>query len=241
MYISFLESLLELIYPPRCIFCDNLINIGRINKICDKCMLNIPYYPLDVCPVCAREKVQNGVCRNCKSLKPDYDGCVVLWYYNETVKNAVLGLKYKNRKDYADTIAGLMCDKLASQSFINEVNIIIPIPLHIKRRWERGFNQAELLAKIISKYFKIEMDSTSLIRVKETLPQMNLTVSQRMDNMSNSMQITNNEQIQSKNILLVDDILTTGSTLRAAATVLKNAGASKVFCICASGTFNIEF
>ncbi len=106
--------------------------------------------------------------------------------------------------------------------------IIIPVPLHIKRLKWRGFNQAENIAKELSSFFEIPLISDGLVKNKETLPQTKLSETQKKENVINAFDCKNKEKIKNRNILLVDDIYITGTTIKECARVLKNSGAKKV-------------
>jgi ComF family protein len=101
------------------------------------------------------------------------------------------------------------------------------MPLHWLRRWKRGFNQAALLARLLAKRLKVP-SKTVVRRIKSTVPQAGLTMAQRRDNLSGAFQVRDRSAVEGKNVLLVDDVLTTGATVNACAGVLKRAGASRV-------------
>ncbi|GAX62065.1 amidophosphoribosyltransferase [Candidatus Scalindua japonica] len=130
----------------------------------------------------------------------------------------------------ATPLASLLVN-LLHQEVIGEIDLIVPVPLHWKKKQERGFNQSELMAKEISKKLSIPISINNLHRVKNTLSQTQLSRSQRQKNVKDAFKIKNPEIFIKKNVLLVDDVLTTGITASECAKSLKNTGTSKVFLI----------
>ena len=111
--------------------------------------------------------------------------------------------------------------------------VVIPIPLHPARRRKRGYNQAELLAKELGRLWKLPVDTKYLKRMQKTLPQKQLNDRERRENMKTAFKITEND-VKYKSVLLIDDIYTTGSTMDAAARILKENGVRKVYFLCIS-------
>ena len=179
-----------------------------------------------------------GKCRQCKAKKLDalY---FALSYKKPFVKRLIQHFKYKPFiKELSQSLASLIIEHfyllnnqppfLAKNKFSSTHFILIPIPLDVKKlRW-RGFNQAEEIAKELSKFLGIPIFSNCLIKIRETLPQIELNYEQRKENVKNAFSIKNSEIIKNKKILLIDDIYTTGSTMEQAAKVLKRAGAKEV-------------
>lgn len=154
-----------------------------------------------------------------------FDSHTYLFKYEEGIRDKLL--KYKFR-DYSYLY------KFFSEIVINNCNlksnydIILPVPIHKKRKQKRGYNQSELIAKEIAKNINIEYSNKVLIKVVNTVPQSTLNQTQRMNNVLGIYKVTNSQMIDKKRILLIDDIFTTGSTVNECAKVLKQNGAQSI-------------
>jgi ComF family protein len=129
------------------------------------------------------------------------------------------------------TPLGSLLTNLLHQKTIGEIDFVVPVPLHWKKKQERGFNQSELMAKKICNELSIPISINNLNRVKNTLSQTQLSRTQRHKNVKDAFKVKNPGKFFHKNVLLVDDVLTTGMTASECAKSLENAGANKVFLI----------
>lgn len=148
--------------------------------------------------------------------------------YDSLMRESIGRFKYKNRREYADFYVQELLDTCGAAVCAWNVDLLIPIPLHKSRRRKRGFNQAELIAKKLGKELKIPVSTDSLLRIRKTSPQKELNDQERKSNLKNAFQVVNND-VKLKKVLLIDDIYTTGSTIDAAASVLLEHGAEKVY------------
>lgn len=209
-------GILDWLYPPRCIFCRSIIPIEQYKglNICSKCCKHIPWYGFES---------HNYIKESFK------DGWISL-YYDEMVKSAVLSLKYNNCPQYARTLAFIMYKYMCQVSFKVKIDYFMPVPIHKKRKRIRGYNQAELLAKELSRLTKIPY-ITNLKRIKNTKPQNTLHgVEARYNNLKNSFSLEKPEILKNKNIMLIDDIYTTGATLKmCAATIIDNSDCNGIY------------
>ena len=227
------QELLELLYPPRCPFCDRLVR--KKQWICPDCRLTISYIKEPLCKKCGKPVFDTRVeyCRDCRKKPHKYTQGKAVWTYEEKVKKSVYRFKYQNKREYARCYAKEMADRYGDWICRMGIQLIVPIPLHKSRRRKRGYNQAEILAKELSNYLHIPMNTKLLVRVKNTKPQKLLNDAERKNNLKKAFKTTENI-VQLKYILLVDDIYTTGSTLDAAAQALLDAGAHKLYACCIS-------
>jgi ComF family protein len=152
-------------------------------------------------------------------------------YQNPLIKNLIEKFKYQPFvKELGKILSSLIITHF--QLLDNQPDfsnfILIPLPLDKKRQRWRGFNQSEEIGKELSKFFKIPLISDCLVKIKETLPQVELTDKERRENIKNAFLAKNQELVKNKKILLVDDVYTTGSTMEEAARVLKKAGAKEI-------------
>jgi len=150
--------------------------------------------------------------------------------HDESAKKLLYDLKYSNIRENAKFLAREFVRKKYKEILSWKADVIIPVPLHKKRYRKRGFNQSELLANELGNYFKIAVDSASLVRCIDTIPQKELDKSKRKKNIENSFKFLDNI-VKYKYAILVDDIFTTGTTINECAKVLKKSGVEKVYFI----------
>jgi competence protein ComFC len=213
-----LEILLKLFFPSKCIFCDNSIHINEEVEICDQCYSRIKLY-------------------NYNSGKPkmhlDFlkygDGIISVCKYSGLVKESLRKFKFQQSPHFYRTFSNLLYNTLKPMLVYMQLDMVLSVPLHNKRLVERGYNQAYLISKNISKRLDLKEGSRYLKRIKETKTQSLLKKDERTTNVKNSFKILKTKEISGKNILIIDDILTTGNTLEECAKVLKESGAKNVF------------
>jgi len=221
------DFLLDIFFPKFCLNCQKE---GEL--LCEDCksLFDISEYHFCLCQK-PNKLPQFGKCPKCrsKSLSGLY---FVLPYQNNLVKNLIQKFKYEPFvKELAVPLSNLILTYF--QLMANPPSfsgfILIPIPLTKKRLKWRGFNQAEEIGKIVSKSLNIPLVYDVLIKIKENSPQMKLNAAEREKNILGVFACKNEEKIQGKKILLVDDVYTTGATMEEAAKVLKTAGAKEVW------------
>ena len=155
--------------------------------------------------------------------------------YDDISKNMLLLLKFFDKTSCASTLAKFMVH--AGSDIIKEKpDLIIPVPLHYMRLIKRKYNQSALLANEISKLTDIKCDLFSLKRCKNTVPQVKFAGRERIRNIRGAFVVKKPENIKGKNIVLIDDVMTTGSTLKECAIALKKAGAKKIYALTAART-----
>ncbi len=165
-----------------------------------------------------------------RSSRPDS-----IWKYEGVVRRAILALKYKFASDIASELAGICADKLKFRNFPANT-LLVPIPLHKKRESWRGFNQAEVVGKLLAEKLSWEFAPGLLIRARHTPPQVGLKSSQRRQNIKDVFAVNpKNELPLGSRLLIFDDVYTTGSTLNEAKKALKSAGFKSVRCLTIAG------
>ena len=205
------EFVLELVYPELCMFCGEALDVEREEKrylTCLQCLVTLPIISYQ----------ENG--RYC------------LLSYEGQTEQLIKRFKYSGAKRQAYS-AGLLMAKWADFAALEEVDAALPVPLHIKRLKQRGYNQAEVICRALAVEKGIPI-LTGLKRVKETQALFGLTVEQREKAVTGAFEFmaqAGELDIQGKTLLLVDDILTTGATLNECAKVLKKCGAKQVYCM----------
>jgi len=211
-------NILDLFFPKRCVGC------GKIGKyFCLACQKGIRFVATNelICPMCGRAALDGITHPGCQT-RYSIDGLTSFFHYDGIIKKAVKSLKYRFVSNLADEFISLVSFPSLPHG------IIIPIPLHPSRLRERGFNQAEVLGLQLSQKLHIPQRTDILKRVKKTVPQVNML--KRSDRLKN-MEHVFASKIASSDILLFDDVLTTGATMRGAANVLKRAGVKRVWAV----------
>jgi len=212
-------NLLDFIFPRRCVTCGDFGSY-----ICAKCRDKIVYVQNPVCPVCQRQAIGGRTHPGCMT-RYGLDGLIVGFAYRGSVKLAVRKIKYKWVSDVAELLVSLFAKNLWKFSIPAEY-ILVPIPLHAKRKNWRGFNQAELICKILSSRFGVEVRNL-LIRTLETKTQVGLSRQERRSNIKGAFEVRGS--VPSGAVILVDDVYTTGATMAEACKTLKKASKVEVW------------
>jgi competence protein ComFC len=229
----FFQGFVSLVYPPYCLICQKSLTNRSLNEVlCPECSskirLNIPPF----CPKCSRHLGKDpnyARCNSCQIFEQQFDFAWSACLYTDPLKDLIHSYKYHQKTLLRHTFSNLITGFIHRYNFdINQFDLIVPIPLHNTRLRERGYNQSELLAKNLSKKFNISLSINNLIRTRNTQTQTKLGQKERWTNIHQAFKIKNLKLFEGKNILLVDDLLTTGATASEAASALKESGANKV-------------
>ena len=192
------------------------------------------------CPVCgAFIGAMDSFCHECEKKLIKYTGSFSIegasgftaaYIYDENSSKAVILMKKGicGNADYA--LGQALADKLRSDGIPVKCDVIIPVPMHRSAKSERGYNQAELISKELSRIFDLPVDSKNVIKSRRTAAQKKLNRIQRQSNLKGAFSIRDDTLIKGKTILLVDDVCTTGSTLRELTALLTEHGAKAVYC-----------
>lgn len=227
------RALLDMVFPRRCPFCDSVVELGR--SICPECAGRVHMIEGAACSKCGQplEDMRREYCYDCAGKKHAYHTGRALYVYQGAVKQSLYRFKYANRREYAVFYGEQAARKYGGWMKRCGIEAIVPIPLHKIRKKQRGYNQAELFAKELGRITGTAVRSDILIRSIHTRPQKELDDVNRKKNLKKAFTISQNI-VQLKKILLVDDIYTTGSTVDAAAEMLKQAGVREVYFLCIS-------
>lgn len=226
------RRILNAILPPRCKKCGKVIHDD--DGLCEDCFREINFISAPYCSKCGIPfaEVPRGrrklICGNCaKDKHPLFRMSRAAVKYDDVSKPMILALKFMDRTDNAAILAKWM--KLAGKDiWAQGVDMIIPIPLHYTRLIKRRYNQAGLLAKELSRLTDIPVDFTSVIRHRKTRPQVEFSGHERVKNVRGAFSVKHPERLKGKRIVLIDDVMTTGSTLKECALALKAAGVKSI-------------
>lgn len=213
---------LNLLFPQWCIGC------GREGEvICHSCRSSLPRVMPPLCPRCGRPQANGTLCSSCVSWQAEIDGIRSPFRFDGVMRQVIHQLKYRNLKVLAAPLAQLLRDYLTTNPVPGEV--LVPVPLHRKRLKERGYNQSGLLARELGKPIHLAVVDDCLIRRHPTLPQARTsTVDERQHNVADAFTCCD-QRLQNKQVLLIDDVATSGATFNACAAALKAAGATSVW------------
>jgi ComF family protein len=224
-------GLFQLIFPDECRVCgEPLRDVSRI-PVCGACLrqptaIAADYYCADCkTPFLNRFPLdQQGRCSLCRLGLTGFDTVYTFGSYEDTLRTLIHLFKYNQVRPLARPLGALVARAIPRE---HRFDLIIPMPLHWKKRWSRGYNQSELLAKEVSRRWGVPVKKM-VRRVKATAAQAGLSNSKRRLNVRGAFQIRKGANLKGLRVLLIDDVLTTGSTASACASVLKRAGASHV-------------
>jgi len=225
------KSLLDVLFPPRCIICRSFIPRAGSIHICSDCLKTVRYIENPCCTICGEPFHGAGishVCGSCAARMPGYDMAKAALIYDGICRDLIHAFKYDYKTHLRHTLANLAVE--AFEQFVEECcpDVVVPVPLCKRRLVQRGFNQAVLLAELLAGRRKIPLERQAMRRTRWTEPQIKLDAEQRRMNVEGAFAVLKPGSITDKRILLLDDVLTTGSTADECARVLKKSGAVSV-------------
>ncbi len=222
----------DLLFPPLCHSCRELIPDNRKVRLCDSCLESTVSLISPLCICCGRQfpdfSGADHLCGACITEPPPFTIARGALQFAGTTRELIHKFKYSGKVMLRNPLALLTASCLDAVAIDFSADLIVPVPLHKKRLRQRGFNQAVLLGEILSKSWGVALQRNNLQRSRWTEPQVNLSASARAENVKGAFTLTAPEEIAGKRILLVDDVYTTGSTVKECAKVLKKGGASAV-------------
>lgn len=225
---GFLELARELLFPSFCILCRNPAEMGL--PVCPDCLSRMEFISAK-CGLCGEPftgEVSERLCRDCMTEKPHFDKARAWLKFQEPVIGIIHSFKYQRQFQFLDWMAQGLSQLFQTEFAGQKFDMLIPVPLHWQRLMQRGYNQAFILARPMSRKLKIPLRPGALTRARNNPPQVGLTRPQRKENIKKVFAVKNPKMVSGKNILLVDDVITTGATVDEAAKVLRKAGADSV-------------
>jgi ComF family protein len=209
------HCLAEAVYPRRCGICGRSLQLpGWLCADCDAKLQQLIDHA--ACPLCAAPlAMSNAPCPWClgKGLYP-LDRIVRLSNFEDPLRELIHQMKYSHRWPIAELLAESLCRKAAVTDLMRDIDLIVPVPLHLRRRLKRGYNQSDVIAGVVARHFRKPI-ARAMARVRNTPTQTQLPARKaREENVKNAFALLGEQEIKGKRILLVDDVMTSGATLR---------------------------
>jgi len=254
-------AFLDLIYPPRCLICGAsldkphpdespsdtdphpLSNPGQGVDLCVDCLRGFLPLSSPLCPICGTpypsSEEEDHPCEACLQDPPPFEALHAPFRYEGTLLQAVHRLKYGRQRALASPLGAIMARFARARLGQSPPQVVTPVPLHPKRLRERGFNQSLVLARAVASALNATVEFLSLRRTRHTAPQTRLSMRERGANVKGAFMVWDARAFKDRGVLLVDDVATTGSTLKECAAALRSAGASRVeaMVLARAGTF----
>ena len=217
-------SIFKQILPPQpCLLCGAAT--GR-DGWCEACDAELPLHDAPQCPVCALPTPNGEVCGHCLNKPPHFSHTSAAFRYAFPVDQIIQALKFGNKFQLAQPLVQGLVQRISRHSKLKMPDCLIAMPLHPKRLKERGYNQSLLLAKELGKHFQLPVFAEACHRLRNTPAQSTLPWKERAKNLRNAFQCS--DAISGKHVAIVDDVMTTGSSVNALAMSLRDAGANEV-------------
>jgi ComF family protein len=231
------QGLFAALFPSDCRLCGApLVNISRL-PVCLECISAIEPVPVATCGICGEgmasiarpDEIQT--CDACRETRPQFEKACAYGSYDGELRDLIHLLKYEQVTPAANLLGKILAAAIVKLE-VSQPVLIIPVPLHSSKRRQRRFNQAEIIARAALKRMAtpgMELATNVLVRQRATVSQIGLTRPQRAENIRGAFRVQHPEKVAGRSILLVDDVLTTGTTASECARVLRRAGAEKVW------------
>jgi len=224
---SLLSSFLDLMLPHRCPFCDSICR----EPLCPDCTDAVRFISPPFCIACGvpfkSDSIKNHTCGECMKKKRLFSWARGVLIYNDASAKAIHRFKYNKDTTFSKALGSIISRYHDLEGF----DVLIPVPLHIDRLRERGFNQSLLLAAWVSRSVERPLWPDALQRIRWTESQITLDRAQRRSNVRGAFRVRRPRQVAGRRVILVDDVYTTGATANECARVLRGAGAEEVYVI----------
>lgn len=226
------DLLLDILFPQEeCCICHKPGRYTSRKPWCNSCETNMLALQCScpTCDICGKYLPDGGeLCLDCQHDPPGFSIARAVGPYEEPYRITTKVLKFMGRKNLSVRMGEMMAKKIRQEPRYKHIDLIVPVPISWSSLQQRGFNQTELLARQISKNLGIPVDQEAISRVRDTPSQTGLSKEERQKNLLSAFQVKHKHNVKGKNILLVDDVYTTGSTSRECTKVLLEAGAARV-------------
>ncbi len=223
-----INNFLRILFPESCPVCKKPSTDHRTAPICTDCWQAISPYDGPICQKCGKPLVSDVsiTCGDCIEDEPPFRWVRSFGLYEGALREAIGLFKYYRIKRLSKPLS-----EMIFRIKIPHADAVIPVPLSGKKIRQREFNQAALFAKHIADYIGAKVILNCLVKIRDTMPQVGLNAEERRRNIKNAFGVINKEMIHGKSIILVDDVFTTGVTIRSCAKLLKKAGAGDIYAV----------
>ncbi len=222
-------------FPPRCVICDGVLS-GKEQYLCAACTDLPKRIEKNFCFKCGKPvDGEKEYCDSCKKEEKTFLMGRAAFCYDRVMRRSVLRFKYHGRQEYGEYYAFVLYKMFGGWIERTGADALVPVPVHTERLKKRGYNQAAVVARELGSRCNIPVYEDLLLRVKNTLPQKELSQKERLDNLCKAFSINHSNRVLPDNlncVIIVDDIYTTGSTIEACSKVLRSFGVNKVFFLC---------
>jgi ComF family protein len=225
------QGLIHLLYPNTCWACGRDLPEDQTG-FCQPCHSALTTDPHPTCPRCSSSigpftHLEDG-CNQCRNDSFGFDRALRLGPYDGLLREIILRFKHGHGEGLAEVVGQLWAQSMEERLRAEKPDVVIPVPLHWRRRWQRGFNQSQILARVLAKHLRLPCKPRWLRRIRSTPQQTGQTASFRRDNVRGAFRARQGLRLEGKTVLLVDDVLTTGSTASEAARALRAARPARI-------------
>jgi ComF family protein len=227
-----LNDVSDIIFPPQCPACAAITNLQPGQVFCRACLEKIRFIQGSLCPICGipyfDSPAESHICGTCLRERPYYDQARAVASFETVIMDVIHKFKYGRNITLGADLGAFLAGFPFPDFDFAQYSLLIPVPLHVKKLRERGFNQALLLAAKLGKKYRLSVNFSLLKRHKFTLTQTGLNKTEREENIKGAFRVIDKKKVAGENIILIDDVYTTGATTNACAHTLLKAGAQKV-------------
>jgi ComF family protein len=197
--------------------------------VCEGCWSKVQVITGSHCAACGSPSDESvSACPNCENRTLHFDSARILSPFDETIQGLIHQLKYRGKRSIGHRLGGMLGALIASDGGSGDLDMIVPVPLHPSREKERGYNQSALVASAMEARLGVRVRTDQMVRTRRTATQTQLNAAERAKNVAGAFEVKSPESVRGQEILLVDDVLTTGATVNACTEALLNAGAGRV-------------
>jgi ComF family protein len=229
------KAFLDIIFPPRCHVCRCFLAEPTDIHLCNNCREKIITVSSPLCTICgvpfATENGIDHICGHCLTTRRPFAGARAAARFEGPLQELIHRFKYGKKIHLSRPLGLLTATVLGDFHPAVSADCIVPVPLHRRRLRERGFNQSQLIGRILAKSWEIPLSVHNLRRIRWTTPQTGLSAAERERNIRGAFAVVKPDRLEGKRLLLVDDVYTTGSTVTECAKTLRQSGAKEVYVV----------